>query len=411
MLPFIAMGAVGTSPLGLAIMGGIAAKKAYDKYKTNKFNSETNNEFDSEYSSVVVVTPPLTQSEKNDIAFRIILASAAVQSDGVEHSDQINFLLDLIENLTESNPEDGYFWEQIWKITTKPISLKLIKDRYDALTKKSSKDYLKLIDEVIRCNGEIADGERAFRFRCQLLFNSEEDEELCIISHEIGSKKLNALTYIHPNQLNNYTVENPQEGIFYIVLGKDLSNGKVFLEPLKSFYSNNYLSSLSSELVEAARLSGAKSVRISTKKTSNRSQNTSQSAEVKTKIASGNIGTEKLHSLIDSEEKKINHEFKGISSFFTRKILSRSSVDKYLSKTRWIQHDAELVQFVKSSLCDNKSKSFYYEINKSGKFNRLRSIEAAASSELIKISPKAKAEFLSKLDETSDSTEVYEVCF
>lgn len=396
-LPLIAAAGVGA--------GLVAAYKYFtdDKDKTNDKTEEKPNK------------PQLTKAQQKELDFMVKLATAAAYADGNISEEEEKVINGYIESQV-SRYEDSDFLRNLQ--IEAPCSMDELQRRWEVINDSAHESWNKIIEEIIGADNQHTDCEKAFLYRCNLMFKGVPDQKLFMLTEDKERKSTLSLDYLDPSvQLDGYLLDNALPNEFLVVHPAHRKSPLKELIPISEFFDDSFLTNQDTELVNAARIAGAKKVTIFSD--SKRSESTSTDIEIKANVghktvsgsfASG-VGAANVYSTTDN--KVIVYEFSGSETGLMNKLkLKFTSPEKeILRQSAWLQHDPDLTEFVRSCFSENKVRYFKKSISTESQRNIIFSARVAANCNLIKVSSEAKSALERKSEIFESSEKMYEVIF
>ncbi|HDI3178878.1 TPA: hypothetical protein PMB28_003498, partial [Vibrio cholerae] len=193
---------------------------------------------------------------------------------------------------------------------------------------------------------------------------------------------------------------------FLVVHPAHIKSEERELIPISEFFSDSFLTSQDTELVNAARIAGAKKVTIFTdsKQASSISSELGLNADASCISSKAEVNVSDIYS--DSDKKVIVYEFKGSETSLMRKLKSAFNTPEreILRNSKWLQYDSELTEFVRSCFSENKLTYFSREISTETQRNVIHSAKIATKCNLIKVNPEVNLS-LERKEKLFQSTE------
>ena len=385
-----------------------------------KQNAEAELERAKSVAKPILEKVEVTVDEKNHIVFFVSLMVAAAHSDGEKSTGEHIVINEIINNLQENYFIENNFKEHLISLLHEKTSIKQLRNRFATLrniTDDELKFYRDLVHTVISNDHEINDFEKAFQFKMELIFEDLPDLELYLMTNEKNLNVSNDIAY--QVSLEEITLKFPETNLNKIskasFLTKHPSNCKE-LVGFDIFFEDSFAESKDTELVEAARLAGAESIKIrSVSKELNSSKlGASVSAEVTiaaTKNAGGGNAKFETSKLSDIEElQELEFKFEGIRPGFLSDFNGKNA-DNILKKSKWLQHDPNLVAFVKSCFGNNRVKTFSQKVNYVEVGNSMLSASIAAKCKLTLFKGKLESGFDKKAEKIMKRELEYSINF
>lgn len=324
----------------------------YDKYIASDDKSVTvieKKQFDEE------------KQEKEKFLFDLALLSAAYQIDNTISADEQKQFHDFIQR--QAAYDLTGIKSEIEKILHKPIRLSDLKKRR-ALLKLDSEDIEKfqvtLEKGFLDTNEEHQELEDLFKFRVLQVIHDVPNIAVFTTSVEKNYAPDLVTSISIPEIRNQFPETNKNELVKAKFFVEHPVNNSALI-PLDFALSEGFALSKDTELISIARLAGAKSVEIIDISTDSEKQSNDVggSVEVKTEPigAKADVGQHIKQILTIEESKKIKFEYEGNRPSRFRNWLG---FDKrsILKQSKWIKHDALLVEFVNSCFGFNLVTSF-----------------------------------------------------
>ncbi|MFA0046105.1 DUF533 domain-containing protein [Vibrio sp. 10N.222.52.C3] len=360
-----------------------------------------------------VTEKSLTKEQERELCFLVQLATSAAYADGDMCEKEKSIIQNYIDNEKMEYPSSKSLQELKIK---EPLSIAEL-HRYWGAIKKKEGSWEAFIEEVISANDQHTHCEKAFLFRMKLMFEGLPDQQLFMLTDEEPRSTL-SLDYINVDSLpENYVINSSVVGEFLIEHPAQARCEQRELISVSNFFDDSFLTSQDTELVNAARLAGAKKVTIYSG--SKRSESISTDKELRGKASIGpqsghlvsDVGASNAYSSAD--KKVVVYEFEGnTTSAMTRlKSMFTSPEKELLRRSTWLQNDEELTEFVKGCFSDNKLTYFKREFSTERQKNIINSAMMAADCDLVKVSAEAKSSLQEKGKFYEESVKKYEVAF
>ncbi|ENM3890305.1 DUF533 domain-containing protein [Vibrio cholerae] len=359
--------------------------------------------------------PQLTKAKQKELDFMVKLATAAAYADGNISEEEEKVINGYIESQVSKYEESDFLRNlQI----EAPCSMDELHRRWEAINDCAHESWNKIVEDIIGADNQHTDCEKAFLYRCNLMFQGVPDQKLFMLTEDSEKKSTLSLDYLDPSvELEGYLLTNAVPNEFLVVHPAHRKSQLKELIPISEFFDDSFLTNQDTELVNAARIAGAKKVTIFSD--SKRSESTSTDIEINAgvghkavsgSIASG-VGASNVYST--SDNKVIVYEFTGGETSLMNKLKSRfrSPEKEILRQSAWLQHDPDLTEFVRSCFSENKVKYFKKTISTESQRNILFSARVAANCKLIKVSSEAKSALERKGEIFESSEKMYEVTF
>jgi hypothetical protein len=350
--------------------------------------------------------PGMSDKEKNLAIFQAALIGSAAHSDGILHSEQEELLKTYIDGIcsTYSGVSDELLLK-IRSLLSRTVPFSELRDILGAVD-KSANGFLELrnkVSDVVKANSRVVDAERAFIFKCELLFEGMPDVHIFkykihISESDIDTEYMSCLSSEDVrSRFPETDVTALKDGVLYTVHPSSASE----LVPFEYLLSDSFAASKHSELINAAREAGASRIRIEVASSQSGKCQSGKKAglDMEVKVhedagtdsarysagVSGNRMIDDFHSL--DEGKVIEYEFEGNrpSGWFNFK---GQSADQIISQSRWLKEDDNLVTLVKGFFGKNRlvSHSFETDYSAVGKGMKLGGIAAKCDFPMVKAS-------------------------
>lgn len=359
--------------------------------------------------------PQLTKAKQKELDFMVKLATAAAYADGNISEEEEKVINGYIESQV-SKYEDSDFLRSLQ--IEAPCCLDELQRRWEVINDSAHDSWIKIIEEIIGADNQHTNCEKAFLYRCNLMFQGVPDQKLFMLTDDKEKKSTLSLDYLEPGeQLDGYLLVNALPNEFLVVHPAHMKSPLKELIPISEFFDDSFLTNQDTELVNAARIAGAKKVTIFSD--SKRSESTSTDIEINAgvsqKAVSGSIASEVGASSVYStmDNKVIVYEFAGSETSVMNKLKSRfiSPEKEILRQSAWLKHDPDLTEFVRSCFSENKLRYFKKSISTESQRNIIFSARTAANCKLIKVSSEAKSALERKGEIFESSEKMYEVAF
>ncbi|MEF2510035.1 hypothetical protein V4D06_19130 [Vibrio mimicus] len=348
----------------------------------------------------------LSKTKEKELDFIIRLATTAAYADGEMNNDEKEIIIGYIESY-QKNFKSSDFFKKLDDILDKPCDMNELHQRWEALESKNKDEWEKIIKEIIGADNQYTDCEKAFLFRCNLMINGFPDQKLFMLTDDGNKKSTLSLEYIQRNNLpyGCYINKNTLNE-FLVVHPAHIKSEERELIPISEFFSDSFLTSQDTELVNAARIAGAKKVTIFTdsKQASSISSELGLDADASCISSKAEVNVSDIYS--DSDKKVIVYEFKGSETSLMRKLKSAFNTPEreILRNSKWLQYDSELTEFVRSCFSENKLTYFSREISTETQRNVIHSAKIATKCNLIKVNPEVNLS-LERKEKLFQSTE------
>ncbi|MBO1254901.1 DUF533 domain-containing protein [Alteromonas sp. 5E99-2] len=364
----------------------------------------------------------MAQEKEKEFHFLLKLATTAAFADGqlceaekkeiTERMNEIRSKYSNCEFLDEHSLDE-------------PCSMLELSERWAALEVHDIEFWNDIIKNIVNADQFKTDGEKAFLFRCNLMFEGLPDQKLFMIPSEektpssFALDSVLALEYIDIDNIpSNYILHTPVMDEFLVAHPALQKQQTRELIPINNFFDDSFITSQDTELVNVARLAGAKSVKIFTdsKFESAISGEFDADAKLETQFvsASTELGNTASELLAKIDRKAVVFEFKGGTNRFFTKALSkfRSPEKDLLKQSKWLQHDAELVEFVKGCFDQsNRLKYFERKVSTEKQQTIISSAKLAAKFDMANVSAGAKTSLAEKEKIFEVSNKIYKVAF
>ena len=380
-------------PLIAAFGVGALAYKAYGKYQDGKTSSERAHPYKK----------PMSLQEKNLQIFRAALFGSAIHSDGVLHSDQKVIQENYLKSIKEEFSDvDDRFISKAKSLLDRTVPFSELRNILESVDQRTEgfADLRADVEEIVRTDSIVVDEERAFLFKCELLFEGILDAP--IFKHKLHIEEddidTEYLRYLSSEDVRLEFPETPvsalRDGVLYTV---HPSNNKELI-PFDGLLSDGFATSKHAELINAAREAGASRIRIEVASSQSGQGSQAGGSKLKVKVASrddespgheGNIGGKKLsndfHSLDEGELIEYTFEGSRAGGFFN---FNGATADDVLSRSRWLRDDDNLVTLVKGFFSKNKvlSYEFVADYQAVGKAMRMGELAAKCGFPCVKAS-------------------------
>ncbi|RYU63769.1 DUF533 domain-containing protein [Aliivibrio finisterrensis] len=393
-------------PLIAAAGVGAGLVAAYKYFTEDKKQNGSNNKIEK---------PTLTKDKEKELNFIVKLATAAAYADGNISEEEESVIKGYIESQISTYGSSDFL--RSLQIEA-PCDLEELQRRWEVINDSAHESLNKIIEAVIGADNQHTDCEKAFLYRCNLMFQGVPDQKLFMLTHDKTKKSSLSLDYLDPNNKpSDYLFTNTVLDEFLVVHPAHKKSQIKELIPISEFFDDSFLTNQDSELINAARIAGAKKVTIfsDSKRAESTSTDIEMNMSVNNKITSGSIASEVCASNIYSttDNKVIVYEFEGGETSIFNKLKAKllSPEDEILRKSAWLQHDPDLTEFVRSCFSDNKVKYFKKSISTESQRNIIFSAKIAANCKLIKVSADAKCALDRKGKIFESSEKMYEVAF
>ncbi|OOE57245.1 hypothetical protein BZG13_11715 [Salinivibrio sp. ML323] len=397
-------------PLPLIAAAGVGAGlvAAYNYFMDDEEKTNDNDEMRPK-------KPQLRKEKQQELDFMVKLATAAAHADGNISEEEEKVINDYIEYQV-SKYEDCEFLRSLQ--IEAPCDMDELQRRWEVINDIAHDSWIKIIEDIIGADNQHTDCEKAFLYRCNLMFQGVPDQKLFMLTDDENKKSTLSLDYLEPGvKLDGYLLDKALPNEFLVVHPAHMKSPLKELIPISEFFDDSFLTNQDTELVNAARNAGAKKVTIFSD--SKRSESTSTDIEINAgvshKAVSGSIASEvgasNVYSTLDN--KVIVYEFSGSEASLMNKLKSRfvSPEKEILRQSAWLQHDPDLTEFVRSCFSENKLRYFKKSISTESQRNIIFSAQVAAKCKLIKVSSEAKSALDRKSEIFESSEKMYEVVF
>lgn len=365
-------------------------------------------------------TPPskkeLTPQKERELDFLIRLATSAAHADGVLCESEKK-VIEKVINKAKSDFKSSEFLNELTNYLDQPDSFENLNRRWQALgdnVKEFEKTVSTLIREVIDADKVRTEAENAFLYRCKLMLSGLPDQQLYMLTDNVDANSTLSLEYLLKDKLPpTLTLSTERKGEMLLIHPANIHSDTQELIPISYLLSDSFLTSQDTELVNAARVAGAKKVRIfiDSKSSSSISADIDSSVESKAFEASSNVDV--ADSFRSSDKKIIVYEFQGQVTSVMNKLKTKfhSPEKELLKNSKWLQYDEDLTEFVRSCFSDNKLKLFSKEISTMKQRNVVSSAKLAIDCKILKGLPSAKADLEAKAKLFDSTEKKYEVYF
>jgi hypothetical protein len=350
---------------------------------------------------------------RNEFEFEVRLILAAASADGISEEEE-EFLATKIESFKERYDLDETYCKRLTHLLETPSSIGELSERWEAINPKKQDEYTSIISEVVKADGRITNEEKAFLYRCELMFNNIPDQEIYMLKEPVGCLTSTAVNYLSPENIpKDINVSNMLKDQFYIVHPSHINQSIRELVLISELCGDSFLTSQDTELVNVARISGAKSVLISSKKSKTEESLSAIKAELNLKKMNAKTEKDIANQLQHYEAKELKFEFQGNETTFFKRLLKFfiNPEDKILKKSKWLQHDPDLTEFVRSCFSENKATYFSKEISTKIQRSAVMSAKLAVDCKLLKMDASSKAEIDKKISFFAEDTKIYKVQF
>jgi hypothetical protein len=235
-----------------------------------------------------------------------------------------------------------------------------------------------------------------------------------MFSSENQHNTVNSITYLNINDtIAGFTIETPIENEIYITHPAQLGEANQELILLSSLHSDSFLTSQDTEIVNTAREAGAKKVTISTYNSESKNELESSKGELDTKTIKTQASKNVSNNLKFSESSNLRFEFQGNETSIFNKVLKnfKSPEKEILKKSKWLQYDPDLTEFVLSCFSENKLSYFEKEVSMERQEVAIRSAKLALECNLFKSHNSIDGELDTKLASIKKHTKRYTVEF
>jgi hypothetical protein len=400
-------------PLPLIIAAGIGIG-AFIAGRSAKKNSTANTNF-----IATSIKKEMGVNEKNYAAFVASLIGVAANSDGNISDEEEKEIKKIVSQINDSYEVEAAFGEKLIKLISEPVNFKILRDTYATIkdpTEEQIEEFRSFIHQVVTADQIISDAEKAFQFKCELMFENINDiplikvvnnrDEECVKSEyikyftEIEIKNKYPMTQLNYSDLDSFLTIHPSNNLELV--------------SFNLFFEDNFATSKDTELIDAARLSGAKKVSVYAYSKDIDEKSITMSGEISGGVSFNKIdvnANRAASKMLDMEEKSsLVFEFEGKRPGIFKNFNGHNE-KQILSKSKWLQYDPNLVEFVKSCFGQNRVMSFDHEIEYTEIGNAMESARIAAKCGLKGISVKANNDFKSKINKLQKRKVRYTVSF
>lgn len=392
-IPFIAA--------GVGLGAGIVAAYNYFKEDDKK---------DTKSKSQVKET--LSPQQEKELDFLIRLAISAAYADGVLCKDERSLIEGFINEAKEQYEHSDFFEDLLDKFE-QPDSFDSLNRRWNALDIDHTV-FVNKVKQVIDADKQRTDAENAFLYRCNLMFSGLPDQKIFMLTDDSSAHNTHSLEYLVQDQLPpNLSLSKVRKNEMLLVHPAHLHSDIQELIPISDLINDSFVTSQDTELVNAARIAGAKKVKIfiDSKSSSSIAANIEGGMKTTTLDASSSIDVSESFKNLD--KKIIIYEFQGTETGLMHKLKSKfNSPEKaLLDSSKWLQYDEDLTEFVRSCFSDNKLKFFSKEISTLKQRNVLSSARLAIDCNMVKVHASAKLDLETKSKIFEATEKKYEVYF
>ncbi|MCH4295367.1 hypothetical protein MJ923_13735 [Shewanella sp. 3B26] len=365
--------------------------------------------------------PEITKLQKKEYEFIVCLTAVAAYSDGNfcdEERKEIDLEIDRLLEVYKETEDLVSIRSSLKDKKNEYIDFRKLHNRWDALedsSKQKVKDLISpIIMSVIRADAEFTYGEKAFWFRTQLMLNGLPDQEIYKITDSHSIKNTPSIEYVHRSN-KNFILENLTNDDVLICHPAHIKSDIKELISIDELFEDSFVISQDSELVNVARIAGAKKVKIYRSDSSSETRSSTVECSLGAKGNGASLDKNASDFLLESGNKTVEFTFKGGNeSKFNRFVASFSSPDKeLLRKSKWLQHDDMLVQFVKGCFDrGNQASTFKLDVSTDAQRNIIETAKIVANFKIFKtVSVDAVARLDKKSELFKSSRTYYEVEF
>ncbi len=383
---------------------GAVGKFAYDKYTEN----------DSQPKSV------LSKEMKNIEEVKCSVMGLAASANGVikpQEKDSFQSHLGDLSNVYEVEDET---LNRLSDLFENAIGLKQLAAKCNSieLSDELKEEILLSYDEISKSDGQVDDIELALRFQISLVLNNFEDVQLVKLNSSGEEIKHIAYTEMgvvnaknqYPKTLEQYLSSDTK---FLIPHPAD----KLQLVPFEYLLSEDFANSKESEFIEAARLAGAKRIKVFNLSSKTFSEKDNKSAQVNVEKSGVDVGGSASKNQNNSNESYLQahqeYEFQGYQHALRTKFLSlfQDLSRGVLERSTYLKQDDKMVSFVNSCYCFNRIKKFQLEIKSKEIADSIETAKLALDSKMFKSCAQVKANVETDIQTIREQVKRYEVEF